>query len=117
MENSIENTKNNEMPKNPQPGDDVQLNIETVTPDTEKMVVPTPTSNSQELDNDQTQEATAEDKSGSAELSDQETPVEEDSSEESQNQEQTSESAEGSEVQENKEDGDDERDRVETVSP
>lgn len=41
MENSNQEPKNKEMPKHPKPSDEVQLEIETVTPDTEKDVQPT----------------------------------------------------------------------------
>ena len=37
----METKENKPMPSNPKPTDEVQLNIETVTPDTEKNVVPT----------------------------------------------------------------------------
>lgn len=37
----MEPTENTPMPANPKPSDEVQLNIETVTPETEKDVMPT----------------------------------------------------------------------------
>ncbi|RYG15153.1 MAG: hypothetical protein EOO07_16045 [Chitinophagaceae bacterium] len=36
----MENNENKPMPEDPKPTDDVQLNIETVIPETEKAVVP-----------------------------------------------------------------------------
>lgn len=41
MENSNQTSATHQIPKHPKPSDDVQLEIETVTPDTEKEVKPT----------------------------------------------------------------------------
>jgi hypothetical protein len=49
MENSSRENKNMSIQNSPKPSDQVQLEIETVTPDTEKEVVPTENSNNKSV--------------------------------------------------------------------
>lgn len=49
MENKEQLKGNAPMPDNPKPTDELQLNIETVTPDTEKNVVPTDVADEQQM--------------------------------------------------------------------
>lgn len=91
MENSNQKSATNEIPKHPKPSDEVQLEIETVTPATEKDVKPTV----QEQSNHQTEVVT------------EQPPLPNDTVNENDNKSK-GDTGQGAE---------DERDQIETVSP
>ena len=99
----MEPTGNKPMPENPQPQDEVQLHIETVTPETERVTPPTDTI---EPENSKDQAANPED---SKDLAATETP------DDNQDIDEENPAA----VEDNKGGGEpgDARDEVETVSP
>jgi hypothetical protein len=99
MENQEQKQPSTPQTDSPKPTDDVQLTVETVTPDTEKEVVPTPV-----------HEGKAETKAADAATSESTEPSNESSEEESAaNATDTAKST--------KDDEGDERDQVETVAP
>ena len=114
MQNSDQNKENAPMPENPKPTDEVQMNIETVTPDTEKVVVPTPAHESENRDEQQEKADDAQNTEGEHQPSDE--PAKSATADENVVvQEAEKESDE--QVSDKENDSDDERDQVETVSP
>ncbi|RZK40138.1 MAG: hypothetical protein EOO90_16200 [Pedobacter sp.] len=95
------------MPKNPQPSDEVQLNIETVTPDTEKDVKPTV----------QPQGQKPEKEDAAAEQENEEPVKQQETSGNDGEESEVEESDDTNDVSGGEEKGDDARDQIETVSP
>jgi len=119
MENSAkENTTENQSNTTPKPSEDVQLTIETVTPDTEKDVVPTQVQQDSSNENGSKSDAD-EQKPGTAAIentSDTDSAKEEkESTETESNGEEATDEPESD--QETTLDDDDERNQIETVSP
>lgn len=114
MENSTKDQENKEMPKDPQPSDQVQMHIETVTPDTEKDVQPTPNQGAEAKDDQADQEPKAETAEDETTTS---TAGEEQPTESSDEEEQETESDKDESKNDDSEGGNDERDQVETVAP
>ncbi len=108
----MEPKENTPMPANPKPSDEVQLNIETVTPETEKAVPTTDVTQEQSKD----QDANPEDNKGQQETIESEKSA--DTSETSDNEETTDEENPAA-VEDNKggDDPTDARDQVETINP
>jgi len=120
MENSAkENTPENQSNTTPKPSEDVQLTIETVTPDTEKDVVPTQvqqdSSSEDELQNDAEQKPEAEEIENTSDTDSAKKDEEENTEVDSDQEEEATDENESD--QEKPLDDDDERNQIETVSP
>ncbi len=120
MENSAkENTPQNQSNTTPKPSEDVQLTIETVTPDTEKDVVPTQvqqdSSNKDETQSDDEQKPETEEIENTSDTDSAENDEEQNTEIDSDQEEQATDEPESD--QESTLDDDDERNQIETVSP
>jgi len=111
MENKEQPKGNAPMPDSPKPTDEVQLNIETVTPDTEKNVVPTDVTEEKRMN-----EEVLKSENGKEE---QEQNSEQENSKAHEETEDREESvtAEGNSDDDATENGDHPGDEIETVSP